>query len=255
MLISFSCQNTGNQQAVVQETQEENPAIPGFNEEASDPKAIALADAVMKAMGGRENWDKTRYTTWKFFGNRKHTWDRYTGDVKIEYTQDTVSERVVLFNINTMEGKVQHNGTDFTDSDSVATLLKQAKGQWINDSYWVFMPFKMKDSGVTLKYVGTDSTLAGVPSEVVSMTFNEVGNTPDNKYLVYIHPDSHEVLQWDYYPTATDDGPRFVSSWDGYETYGNIRLSSDRVFNGETMRKLGELAVLDSLPQGFFEEF
>ncbi|MEM9719222.1 MAG: hypothetical protein AAGA10_08250, partial [Bacteroidota bacterium] len=178
-----------------------------------------------------------------------------TGDVKIEYTQDTVSERVVLLNVNTMEGKVQHNGEAFSDADSVAVLLQQAKGQWINDSYWVFMPFKMKDSGVTLKYVGTDSTLAGVPCEVVSMTFSEVGNTPDNKYLVYIHPESHDVLQWDYYPTATDESPRFVSSWDAYKTYGNIRLSSDRVFNGEAMRKLEELAVLDSLSEGFFKEF
>ena len=232
-----------------------NPPVEGFDLENSDEKAIALADQVMEAMGGRANWDKTRYTSWVFFGSRKHTWDRYTGDVKIEYLNDTVHNKQVIFNVNSMEGKVQLDGEEFTDADSVATLLKAAKGQWINDSYWVFMPFKMKDSGVTLKYVGTDSTLAEEMCEVVSMTFSEVGNTPQNKYLVYIHPETHHIVQWDYYPNASDESPRFASSWEAYSKYGGIMLSGDRLFNGENMRQLTGLTVMESLPEGFFEQF
>jgi len=34
-----------------------NPAADGFNESGSDAKAIAIADEVMKAMGGRMAWD------------------------------------------------------------------------------------------------------------------------------------------------------------------------------------------------------
>ena len=45
----------------------DNPPAPGFNTADSDPKAIALADEVMAAMGGRANWDATRYITWRFF--------------------------------------------------------------------------------------------------------------------------------------------------------------------------------------------
>ena len=255
ILFGFSCQTPPSQtvDAVVEVVG--NPAIEGFDLENSDEKAIELADQVMEAMGGRANWDKTRYTSWVFFGSRKHTWDRYTGDVKIEYLRDTVHNKQVIFNINSMEGQVQLDGQAFTDADSVAKLLQTAKGQWINDSYWVFMPFKMKDSGVTLKYAGTDSTLAGEICEVVSMTFEEVGNTPQNKYLVYIHPDNHHIVQWDYYPDATDEAPRFASSWEGYEKYGNILLSGDRLFGGENMRQLTELTVMDSLPEGFFEGF
>ena len=33
----------------------DNPSAPGFNAAGSDPKAIALADEVMAAMGGRAN--------------------------------------------------------------------------------------------------------------------------------------------------------------------------------------------------------
>ncbi|HHL71578.1 MAG TPA: hypothetical protein ENJ29_03615, partial [Bacteroidetes bacterium] len=47
---------------------EANPPAPGFNLADSDARAIAIADEVMQALGGRRAWDKTRYITWRFFG-------------------------------------------------------------------------------------------------------------------------------------------------------------------------------------------
>ena len=63
---------------------EENPPAKGFNTAASDPKAISVADQAMTAMGGRKNWDATRYITWRFFGFRLHVWDKWTGDIRFE---------------------------------------------------------------------------------------------------------------------------------------------------------------------------
>lgn len=48
------------------------PAARGFKLENSDPQAVKLADKVMVKLGGWENWEKTRYVTWKFFGRRLH---------------------------------------------------------------------------------------------------------------------------------------------------------------------------------------
>ena len=39
----------------------ENPSAAGFNLTDSDAKAIAIADEVMQAMGGRHNYDQTRF--------------------------------------------------------------------------------------------------------------------------------------------------------------------------------------------------
>jgi hypothetical protein len=50
---------------------QKNPPAAGFDEAGSDAKAIQIADMAMEAMGGRKNWDKTRYIAWNFFGNRK----------------------------------------------------------------------------------------------------------------------------------------------------------------------------------------
>src|SRR5574341_2122412 len=69
-----------------------NPPAPGFNLAGSDAKAIAIADEVMDKLGGRENWDKTRYVTWRFFGRRLHVWDKWTGNARVESGNSIRSE-------------------------------------------------------------------------------------------------------------------------------------------------------------------
>ncbi len=58
--------------------------LPNFIEKDSDAKAIKIADEVMKASGGKKNWDATHFISWNFFGSRKLIWDKYTGNVRIE---------------------------------------------------------------------------------------------------------------------------------------------------------------------------
>ncbi len=58
--------------------QSENPPMPGFDAEGSDPEAIAAADEVMESLGGRRAWDESRYLTWKFY-DRKATFHAEDG--------------------------------------------------------------------------------------------------------------------------------------------------------------------------------
>jgi hypothetical protein len=118
--------------------------VKGFDEIGSDPAAIQLADSIMHAMGGRENWDKTRFISWNFFGRRDLIWNKQTGQVRIESAPDST---IYLVNVNTGEGKVKIKETIITEPDSLKKLLDKAKAIWINDSYWLVMPFKLKDSG------------------------------------------------------------------------------------------------------------
>ena len=116
----------------------------------------AIADEVMQKLGGRKNWDNTRYITWKFFGRRFHVWDKRSGDIRVES-----GNRTVLMNINTKEGRVWEDGTEVTHPDSLAKRLDRGYRAWINDSYWLVMPYKLKDSGDTLKYVVERETERG----------------------------------------------------------------------------------------------
>ncbi len=220
-----------------------NPPAPGFNAAGSDAIALSIADSAMEAMGGRRAWDKTHFIRWNFFGRRTLLWDKFTGMVRIEIPSE---DAVYIVNINDGTGMARVKGA-VAEPDSLPALMQQAKSIWINDSYWLVMPFKLKDSGVTLKFAGRGVTAAGEPCNILELTFEGVGDTPENKYQVYLSADSKLVRQWAYFARATDVGPNFITPWDDYKTYGGILLSSGR---GE--RSLTDIAVLDTVPEGAF---
>lgn len=226
----------------------ENPPSPGFNLDASDPEAVAIADQVMERLGGRQAWDRTRYVTWNFFGRRRHVWDKHTGDVRIEGVERNGDKPyIILMNLHTKQGRAWSEGEEITDPAALAAMLDTGESVWINDSYWLFMPYKLKDSGVTLKYLGEDTMMDGRSAEVLQLTFAEVGRTPENKYRVYVARDSGLVEQWDYFPNAGDDEPRFQSPWHNWQRYGEILLSDDRGDSDHT-----DIAVFSQLPEEIF---
>ncbi len=224
-----------------------NPAAEGFDTINSDAKAIAIADEVMAAMGGRQNYDKTRYIKFNFFGTRIHTWDKTTGDIRIDYIKENKS---LLMNVHTMKGKTMEGDSLIgVDHPRMNVLAQKGKAHWINDTYWLVMPFKLKDSGVTLKYIGTEKTLAGADADVLAMTFKNIGVSPNNKYLVYVDKVSRLVTQWDFFTNATDEEPRFQAPWEGYAPHGLIKLSG-----GRGKYNLTDIEVLETLPAGTLTE-
>lgn len=226
----------------------ENPAAEGFDGKNSDPVAIGIADSVMMAMGGRKNWDQTAYITWDFFDRRRLVWDKQNERVRIESFLDST---IYLLDLRTNEGRVRLRGRELTQPDSLKEFVERGKGIWINDSYWLVMPFKLKDSGVTLRYLGEDTTLTGIRAKVLELTFREVGVTPNNKYRVYVDQADHLVKQWAYYKEASQDSPSQVWPWDNYRQYGKILLSADR----SDKRGPRNVRVDDQLPEALFTDF
>lgn len=230
--------------AVVVRGQVGNPAAPGFNTEASDSRAIELADSVMAAMGGRQAWDATRYISWNFFGFRTHLWDKWSGNLRFQQ-----QGKIVLMNVNTKQGRLFEDGVEVTDADTVAKALQTTYEAWINDSYWLAMPYKLKDSGVTLTYVGEEAMEDGRLADVVQLTFEGVGVTPQNKYHVSIAKDSSLVEQWAFFAEASDPEPRFKTPWAQWTRHGEVLLSGDR---GE--RQLSDIKVYREVPESAFTD-
>jgi plasmid maintenance system killer protein len=225
---------------------DENPPAPGFNIEASDNKAIVIADEIMKALGGRANWDATRYISWNFFGRRKLFWDKHSGNVRIEIGQD-----IYLVNIQNNTGQVRIGNEVIQDPDSLQKYVERGISMWINDSYWLVMPFKLKDSGVTLRYMGEGATAEGASADILQLTFESVGRTPENKYLVYVDKQRRLIVQWDYFQKFNDEKPAISTPWLDYERHGTILLSGNRGGN----RQLTEISVSDTLPASLFTTF
>lgn len=199
-----------------------NPPAPGFDQAGSDPDAMKLADRVMDAMGGRKHWDQVQTMGWTIFG-RTHTWNKWTGDYRLE--ADTT---LVVMNLNTMKGRVWEKDAEVVDAARRDEVLKDAKSIWINDSYWFVMPYKLKDTGVTLKYGGEKATDDGRAADMLVLTFKGVGDTPDNKYDVYVDRETGLVTQWSFYKTAADAEPRFTLPWNGWTTFDGIMLATGR---------------------------
>jgi hypothetical protein len=241
----YACSKKEQESATISDV---NPPAEGFDLSNSDPAAVELADSIMAAMGGRANWDKTRFISWNFFGVRDLVWDKQSGKVRIEDLKDSIT---YLADLNTGEGRVMVKGQELTLPDSLKKMLDKAKSMWINDSYWLLMPFKLKDSGLTLKYMGEDTLQTGSKCNVLQLTFKGVGNTPHNKYLVYVDMSDNLVKQWSYYNQASQDSANFTRPWDNYQKYGNILLSADRSDGGGPKN----VKVDDTLPETLFKEF
>lgn len=247
LLISACGTDSSTTTTEVEQPTRGNPPAKGFNEADSDAKAITIADEVMIAMGGRMTYDTTRYLKWNFFGARTLTWDKFTNDVRIEVPKTNTT---ILVNTDKLTGRVKVGDRELTKADSLDQYLQKGKEYWINDAYWLVMPFKLKDSGVTLKYNGTDTTATGSEADVLQLTFEEVGVTPQNRYLVYVGQDTKLVEQWQFYTNATDTIPRFTTPWQNYKDYDGLKLSGDR-----GKMKLTEIEVPSSIPEKTFTEF
>jgi len=141
-------------------------------------------------------------------------------------------------------------GLEVTHPDSLDFYLDRGKRIWINDSYWLIMPYKLKDSGVTLTYLREDTTQSGLVSDVIQLEFQDVGVTPENKYEVWVEKESSLVRQWAHYRFDTLEEPGFVLPWNEWSKHGSILISGNR---GE--RELTDIKVFDELPDNTFLSF
>ncbi|MEZ5064933.1 MAG: hypothetical protein R3B81_09360 [bacterium] len=208
-----------------------------------DPSAISLAESVLENIGGPEGWAATRYLVWNFRGLRRHHWDRWTGDIRVE-TDSTV----VLLNVGTREGRFFHGGEEVTDPEQRREALDLGYAQWINDSYWLIMPAKLLDPGVHLADGGASTLTDGRAARKLVVTFADgTGLTPANKYDVWVADETGLVEQWAYYPDVRDPEPRFVRPWAAWQWFGRVRIATD---HGDG--KDWEIAAPDTLVETLF---
>lgn len=217
----------------------------------SAPSATAIADQVMKALGGKAAWDGTHYLRFTF-GRRTHHWDKWTGRHRLDGTTKEGQKYVVLENVNTHEGQAWLDGKK-VEGDELKTWLDRGYGAWVNDTYWLLMPYKMKDPGVNLDYAGSEQ-IDGKTYDKLHLTFGKVGLTPGDQYWAYINHDTHLMDRWAY---LLQDQPRDAAPtvwlWQGWQRYGKIMLAPSRIqVGGDGKLPLSDIAVFDTLPDSVF---
>jgi len=233
-----------------------------FDPAQSDPRAIVVADQVLDALGGRQAWEQTRFIRFAFvvergdkrLAERTHLWDRWNGRMRYEKADTDGKLLIALLNVNTRDGSVHKDGAALPDA-AAKPLLEQAYEAWINDTYWLLMPFKMKDPGVRLAYAG-ETTENGVLYDRVELTFDGVGLTPRDRYWAYVNRTTHLMDRWSY--ILQDDPPGkepTMWDWKGWSRHGRILLSPEKVSvrREPRVRILHPvLEVYDTLPDAYF---
>src|SRR5260221_9770163 len=170
---------------------------------ARDPKAVAVADAMMSAMGGKAGWEKARFLRFDFVVVRdgkkvasfSHWWDRYDGRYRVEGDDPKSGPWKAYFNVETRRGDFFVNGTR-AEGEAAAKGLENAYDRFINDTYWLLAPWKVFDPGVNLEYVGEVKTAAGQDCDEIKVSFENVGVTPKEVYWIDIDKSTHLLHQW-----------------------------------------------------------
>ena len=106
---------------------------------------------------------------------------------------------------------------------------------------------------MTLRYVGEGTMEDGRTAEILSLTFQGVGITPQNRYEVFVDKESMLVGQWSYYADSSDAEPGFTLPWSNWEQHGAILLSADRGTRSDgSVFALENMGVYPDLPESIF---
>ncbi|MFQ5816407.1 MAG: DUF6503 family protein [Terriglobia bacterium] len=219
-----------------------------FDPAGSDAKAIELVEAMQQALGGAEAWARVRYLRFDWVVERggqrvaavRHLWDRYDGRYRVEGTTREGKPFLTLCNVQTRAGNAWVDGKKL-EGDELQKALQFAYGRYINDTYWLVQPMKLKDPGVHLGYAGRRE-LKSINYDVVHVWFDQVGLTPGDHYWVFIHPETRRIDRWAYFLEGYRDRgePRLEAAtawdWRGWKQVGGVWLASDKVRDDGSMR-------------------
>ncbi len=224
--------------------------------------ADSVAMTVYSAYGGPEAWSALPYLRFDFATGTeddrqvhgRHFWDRMTGEYRVEMPEGEDSVYVALFNVNTQEGNVYLNGSE-VDDERAAELLEGAHRRFINDTYWLLMPVKLFDPGVTRTYLPDSSN---AEHDVLQLSFGEVGLTPGDQYWVYVDKETGLVDQWAFRLQShpSDHVPQKIRWADNttFDTpHGEVVLSQQKPRDGSVLYT-DNVDVPTEAPEGVFTD-
>ena len=222
-----------------------------------DAKAVEIAQTLTDAMGGREALTNARYLQFSFLvvadgqyrARRHHFWDTWQGRYRLESRPVRGQTEFVLFNVNTQQGDVYVDGNKI-EGEEAETALTAAYRSFINDTYWLMMPWKWLDPGVKLSYIGSEE-YRGEVCDVVELTFQGVGLTPGDIYRGYVSRQSGFMVRWTY---TVESGSTGDWDWEYTET-GGIKLASNHKSpDGREIRMGTVVASTDLATDAFFTD-
>lgn len=232
--------------------------------------AQILADLVMDALGGEKAWESTRFLAFRWVVtrgenqtpvSRSHAWDRFTGRYRVEY-EGRGKHHVALFNLNEIRpdsalGKIPV-GQAWVNGEKLAgaaadSALARAYSIFVNDSYWLLMPFKWRNPGVHLTYEGRRLLSDRQEYGVVHITFDPDLGVTEDEYWAFVDPGTGIMVAWQYQLQRQEEKGSIIW-WRDWRQVGPIRLAASRRWeDGERRLYFEDLRAAAEVPQGTFD--
>jgi hypothetical protein len=224
----------------------------------ADPRALEIAQKVVDALGGAESFNAVHYLSFHFVVERdsrrasdwRHDWDRFTGDYRLEGKNAKGEDLLVIFNVNSKRGEGFSSGR-MVEGEELAALLDFAYGRFINDTYWLLMPYKLRDPGVMLAFDG-EETIDNHTSRIIKLTFvPSAGLTPQNIYRVFVDQATSRIHRWEYFSEEGQEAR--PAEWLGWRRFDGVTLATERRMENSNTRLLFEnIVVSKEVPPGLF---
>jgi hypothetical protein len=218
---------------------------------AADEKANAIAEEMMKALGGSESWERARFFRFTFVRQGRPplnlTWDRYMGRYRLEAANDAGVPYVVVMNLLTRQGKAAVEGRPL-DGAELSEYLALASRIWAGETYWLLAPYKLRDPGAVLTYEG-EETVGGTVQDRLHLRFENVGLTPKDEFWLYVNRKTRLLDRWRFKLQGGTEGDY---RWTNWERFGGILLATERVGAGGDRILFQDIIVTDSLPDEAF---
>jgi hypothetical protein len=228
------------------------PGIAAFDPAKSDPKALAIADQVMTALGGEANWQKAHEIQWfqaiivdgKMADASSHSWDRWNGrhnfsrvdpDGKLGVSMHDLFSKTGGYGY--VQGKKGEHTPMSADKDK---MVAEARRRFETDAYPFVIPFKLKDPGVHLKYAEErpeEGAKPGAPIkfDVIEITFDDgVGAAPKDTWWLVIDRATHMPDSVEHHVAGKPDIERQGFTLEKWVEAGGLKFATVRKTLGYT---------------------
>jgi hypothetical protein len=231
---------------------------PGEMDAASKEVVQSLTDA----MGGQQTWDRLPYFRFDFVvvkdgkevARFKHWWDKAHGRCRVEGPDDQGQIVTAIFNLADKKGRAFTDGVIESDTTNIKNIIQNGYERWVNDTYWIMMPFKLHDPGTRVKHARVQQDEGGGETyDVLELSFaSGVGLTPHDRYWLYVNQRTHLIDRWEFILTGQKPPPS-GSTWESWTSIGPIQLSLARRFAGKpAMLRFENVAVPATMDETVF---
>ena len=227
----------------------------------ADALSASIAKQLTDAMGGHAAWEQLPYLRFDFVvvsdgqerARFRHWWDKRRGRVRVEGPDDKGQTVAAVFGLADRKGISFTDGMPDTDSTAMASHIQNGYERWVNDTYWLMMPFKLRDPGTHLKHARTETGASGETHDVLELSFSPgVGLTSEDRYWLFVNRATHLIDRWEFVLTGREPPPQ-GASWESWTSVGPVRLSLLRRFKDRpTMIRFENVSAPETMDDKVF---